>query len=51
MPALLDYEPLVLAPRTGTPALTPIQQEVLALKRRRNAVILAHNYQVEAIQQ
>jgi quinolinate synthase len=52
MPALLDYEPLVLAPRAGAPAPpTPIQQEVLALKRRRNAVILAHNYQVEAIQQ
>ncbi len=49
---VLDYEPLVLAPRAGAPApLTPIQQEVLALKRQRNAVILAHNYQVEAIQQ
>jgi quinolinate synthase len=52
MPAVLDYEPLVLAPQAGAPApLTPIQQEVLALKRQRNAVILAHNYQVEAIQQ
>src|SRR5579884_3186056 len=51
MPTVLDYEPLVLTPRTGTPApLTPIQEEVLELKRRRNAVILAHNYQVEAIQ-
>ncbi len=49
---VLDYEPLVLLPRAGAPApLTPIQQEVLALKRQRRAVILAHNYQVEAIQQ
>ena len=48
---VLDYEPLVLSPRREPPTLTPIQQEVLALKRARNAVILAHNYQVEAIQQ
>ena len=51
MPAALNYEPLVYAPRTGAPEpLTPIQEEVLALKRQRNAVILAHNYQVDAIQ-
>jgi quinolinate synthase len=30
--------------------LTPLQEEVLELKRTRNAVILAHNYQVESIQ-
>lgn len=48
---VLDYEPHVLSPRRQAPRLTPLQEEVLALKRERNAVILAHNYQVEAIQQ
>ena len=51
MPDLLNYEPLVLAPQRGAPPpLTALQEEVLALKRERNAGILAHNYQVEEIQ-
>lgn len=48
---VLDYEPFVLSPRREPPVLTALQEEVLALKRARNAVILAHNYQAEAIQQ
>ncbi len=50
MPAVLNYEPLVLPPRAELPPLTAIQREVLALKKQRNAVILAHNYQNEDIQ-
>lgn len=49
--ATLNYEPMVFNPRKGDEApLTAIQKEVLALKEARNAVILAHNYQVDAIQ-
>lgn len=47
----LNYEPLVYKPKVGMDVpLTAIQQEVLRLKTERNAIILAHNYQVDAIQ-
>jgi quinolinate synthase len=54
MPATLpdlNYEPLVIAPARGGPApLSALQQDVLRLKKERKAVIIAHNYQVDAIQ-
>ena len=47
----LNYEPLVFKPNVGKDVpLNDIQQEVLRLKSERNAIILAHNYQVDAIQ-
>ncbi len=51
MAATLNYEPLINRPRSEPVRLSALQEEVLALKKRRNAVILAHNYQVEEIQQ
>lgn len=44
------FEPLVFAPRPGPGPLSALQEEILELKRARNAVILAHNYQAEPIQ-
>lgn len=51
MSATATFEPKVFAPITQPTALNALQQEILELKRQRNAVILAHNYQEAAIQQ
>ena len=49
--ATLNYEPMVFTPKQGDEEpLTAIQEEVLALKKERNALVLAHNYQIDAIQ-
>lgn len=47
---LLDFEPQVFEPVTQPQPFNALQEEILDLKRQRNAVILAHNYQVEPIQ-
>lgn len=47
----LNYEPMVFSSHGEQERpLSAIQQEVIALKEERNAVILAHNYQVDEIQ-
>jgi quinolinate synthase len=49
-PVKAALEPLVFPPRPAESPLSALQEEILELKRSRNAVILAHNYQAESIQ-
>ena len=44
------FEPLVFRHQADDAPLTALQEEILQLKEERNAVLLAHNYQVEPIQ-
>lgn len=44
-------EPMVFSPVNQKVELSPIQKKILEIKEKKNAVILAHNYQIEEIQQ
>ncbi len=44
------FDPLVFQHQAGEKPLTAAQEEIIRLKEERNAVLLAHNYQVEPIQ-
>ena len=51
MPETLAYDPLVVSSiGFQEEPLTPLQEEILQLKAERNAIILAHNYQIDPIQ-